>query len=173
MQSDVQVLKRRTSVRLYETYNIFLKNKKNIVKARPQGLIYGPHHPHLKTKKNSCKKKCLIAGVLRKFLTKDSVRLRSLRELRRGLTKDSVRLRSLRELRRDLFFCKQKKRLATRYFPTLLNVVSSPQRTLTAVFGMETGVTSSRESPAKNKKQLQRFVLRRISFIKINRLLSF
>ena len=58
-----------------------------------------------------------------------------------------------------------KKRLATRYFPTLLNVVSSPQRTLTAVFGMETGVTSSRVSPTKNKRLLQRF-FRKISLNK-------
>ena len=35
----------------------------------------------------------------------------------------------------------RKKRFAPRYFPALLNAVSSPRGALTAVFGMGTGVT--------------------------------
>ena len=41
------------------------------------------------------------------------------------------------------------KRLAARYFPALLNAVSSPQGPLTAVFGMGTGVASPREPPTR------------------------
>ena len=46
-----------------------------------------------------------------------------------------------------------KGRLAARYFPALLNAVSSPQGTLTAVFGMGTGVSSPPGPPANKGRQ--------------------
>ena len=46
-----------------------------------------------------------------------------------------------------------KKRLAARYFPALLNAVSSPQGALTAVFGMGTGVSPPPVPPTKINRQ--------------------
>ena len=46
--------------------------------------------------------------------------------------------------------CRVKKRFAPRYFPALLNAVSSPRGALTAVFGMGTGVTPPVEARTKN-----------------------
>ena len=44
-----------------------------------------------------------------------------------------------------------KKMFAPRYFPALLNAVSSPRGALTAVFGMGTGVTPPVEARTKNE----------------------
>ena len=46
----------------------------------------------------------------------------------------------------------RRKRLAARYVPALLGAVSSPRGTLTAEFGMGSGVTSPPEPPAKGGK---------------------
>ena len=58
--------------------------------------------------------------------------------------------------RRRLTIGGSKKRLAARYFPTLLNVVSSPQGALTAVFGMGTGVSPPPVPPTKMNWQPER-----------------